>query len=377
MDRFYLTCYSVRKLTVPFVHAITHLEGPAKHAVLLGECDTMISQFAQVPVLRDAILHRDALQRDLDALNAETNFTEIASVGTAHLAAMAAVRQQPLSEEDYLKLKDRHAALVQKVTLTCEVLADAEDYDAVTVLGVKLNELKALNVSALPSSAHCHTAVPSAAFAHRTRSDDISASVVAECDAMVTQFANVSRIREAILHRNELQNTLTALRAANSDFAAIGQTGKALKATNAVVVQVLLSATDYLTMVDRHAALVQQVTTTCAELARAGEYDALDTLAAKLEELKALDTSVLPHPRANDRVQPPAPPAPAAATTPEEREVDGPNNPVYVPHAAGASQQGTVPPACTAISVTAEEEEEEWANDPVYLPPAADESTLA
>jgi hypothetical protein len=155
----------------------------------------------------------------------------------------------------------------------------------------------------------------------------------------------------------------------------VGQAGKALKAANSELAQLPLSAEDYLTLADRHVALVQQVTATCTELADAGEYDALDALAIKLEELQALDVSALPQSWANDPVQPTLPPAPAR--TAEEGEDDGSNDPVYVPPAPGIFQQGPVLPARTVIGATAEEGEEEWANDPVYVPAAAGETTLA
>jgi hypothetical protein len=342
----------------------------------MGECDTVHTHFAHMPALRDAIQQRDELQRELNVLNtAKTNFREIARGGNAHRAAVAAVLQQPLSEEDYLTLAERHAALVQKLTARCEELADAEEYDAVTVLGDKLNELKALDVSALPTSDSCHVAVPSIARAHLSRSGNVTSGVIVECDALVTQFTNAPGTREAILHRDELQDTLTALRAAKSDFAAVGQVGKALKAANAELAQLPLSAEDHLTLADRHAALVQKVTATCTALADTGEYDALDALAIKLEELQALDASALPQSWANDPVQPPAPPA--RACTAGEGDDDGANDPVYEPRAPGTAQQGTVPPACTAVSAIAEEGEEEWANDPVYVPPVTDETTLA
>jgi hypothetical protein len=350
------TCYTVPK-------------APTQSA-LACECDTIVTQFGHVPALREAIQQRDELQRELAALNAaKTNFKEIARVGTAHRAAVAAVLQQALSEEDFLTLSDRHAALVQKLTTTCEELAEAEDYDAVILLGDKLNELKALDVATLPSSHCCHAAVLSAVFAHASRSYDVTSGVVTACDALVTQFATAPRTREAILHRNELQNTLTALRAAKSDFAAVGQVGKALKAANAELAQLPLSEEDYLTLAGRHAALVRKVTATCAQLADVSYFDALDALAIKLEELQALDVSALPQPWANDPVLPPALSAPTTTASAEEGKEDGANDPVNVP---GTFQQGPVLPACIA-----EEEEEEWANDPVYVPPAAGETTLA
>jgi hypothetical protein len=324
------------------------------HAALVVECDAVLAGFAHVPALRDAIQQRDELQRELSALNAaKSNFREIARAGTAHKAAVDAAQHLPLFEEDYLTLADRYAALVQLATTTCEELADAEDYDAVTFLGDKLNELKALDVSALPSSDNCHAAVPSGGFGLATLTGQGTSGIAVECNALVAQFANAPRTREAMQHRDELQNTLTALRAAKSDFAAVGQAGKALKAAAAVLAQLPLSEDDYLTLADRHVALVQQVTATCSQLADVSYFDALDALAIKLEELQALDVSALPQPWANDPVQPPAPPAPASAA--EEGEVEWTNDPLYVSPAPGTSHQDTVPPACTVTPVTADE----------------------
>jgi hypothetical protein len=113
----------------------------------VAECDAVIAQFAHVPTLREAIQLRDQLHKEFAALNAaKTNFMEIARVGTAHKAAIAAVLQLPLSEEDYLTLAGRYAALVQKVTAACAELADAGEFDSLVVLAAKLEELKALDV---------------------------------------------------------------------------------------------------------------------------------------------------------------------------------------------------------------------------------------
>jgi hypothetical protein len=324
------------------------------------ECHSVISQFAHVATLKDAMQRRDDISRKF----ANTTLSEFETVYTVFRTAVVAVLRQPLSEEDYLTLADRLAALVQKVTTTCEELADAEDYGAVTVLGDKLNELKALDVSTLPSSNRCSTTVSSSEFAQARGRSYAMVRLAAKCNALFTQFANSTHTREAIQHRDELQNTVTALRAARSDFIAVGQAGKALKAARAVIAQLPLSEEDYLTLADRHAELVQKVTTTCAELADAGEIDTVDSMAATLKELQALDVSALQQSCANDPVPPPAPPA-------VKGEEGRANDPAYVPPAPGASsQQGTVPPACTAIPATAEEGEEEWANDPAHVPPA-------
>jgi hypothetical protein len=74
----------------------------------VAECDAVVAQLAHVPALREAIQQRDQLHSVFSALNAaKTNFMEIARVGTAHKAAIAAVLQLQLSEEDYLTLADR------------------------------------------------------------------------------------------------------------------------------------------------------------------------------------------------------------------------------------------------------------------------------
>jgi hypothetical protein len=152
---------------------------------------------------------------------------------------------------------------------------------------------------------------------------------VAECDAVSAQFAHVPTLREAIQQRDQLHNEFAALNAAKTNFLEIARVGTAHKAAIAAVLQLPLSEEDYLTLAGRYEALVQKVTATCAELADAGEFDALVVLAAKLEELKALDVSILAHTGDNDPVQPPAT---TAANSIAACEVDdGIHDPGYVP----------------------------------------------
>jgi hypothetical protein len=75
-----------------------------------------------------------------------------------------------------------------------------------------------------------------------------------------------------------------------------------------------LSEEDYLTLADRHEALVQEVTTACQELTKAKAYADVKVLGAVLKELKSLDVSGLPLTRSkNDHVyMPPAAPVIAA-----------------------------------------------------------------
>jgi cell fate (sporulation/competence/biofilm development) regulator YlbF (YheA/YmcA/DUF963 family) len=339
---------------LPAPPAITRVTtNPQLQAALVGECDTIITQFVHVPALTKAVLQRDELQREFAPFDAaKTNFKEFARLGKA---AVAPVLQLPLSVEGYLTLKDRHAALVQKVTTMCCELADAGSFCALTTLATKLEDIEALDVSALPQSSNARP--PAAAAVFRANSEPpVYGALAGECDTILTQFAHVATFRVAIQQRDELQREYDALKSAATDLISLGRVGKALKAAVSAIV---LTEKDYVALADRHAALVQKVTATCIELADAREFDALDSLATKLEQLRALDVSALPHSCANDPVQPPAPPP----TTAEEGEDDGANDPVYVLPAAGTSQRGvaTVSHAVRAICVTAEEEEDDSA----------------
>jgi hypothetical protein len=293
---------------------------PPPHVVLECECATVIAQFAHVPALRDAIQLRGRLRRKFTALNAaKTNFKEIARVGVAHKASAAAVLRQPLSGKNFVTLADRHAALVQKVTATCAMLAEAEDFDVLELFGEKLEQLKKLDVSALPQSSSAISPVPLGVTRVDTKPLQYGA-LVGDCDSFITEFKHVPTFRDVIRRREELQREYNALKAAATNYCSLARVGKALKAAVAAVV---LTEEDYLTLADRHAALVRRATATCSVLADAGEFNALEFLATKLEELKALDVSALPQSWANDPALPPVPSA-------EEGEDDCANDPVYV-----------------------------------------------
>jgi hypothetical protein len=119
---------------------------------LVGECDSIMAQFAHVPALRDAIQQRDELQAQLEAAEEGDDFVLVGSLGEELDALNLKSDEQPLSEEDYLTMFDRHVALVQKVTETCRELTKAKVYAEVKLLGAKLQELKALDVFVLPQS---------------------------------------------------------------------------------------------------------------------------------------------------------------------------------------------------------------------------------
>jgi hypothetical protein len=295
---------------------------PVEDIRLAGECDAVLTRFAHVPALRNAIQHRIELQKEFAALKAaKTNFKEIARVGTTYRAAVAAVLKQPLSEDGYTTLVIQYAALVTKVKDTCIKLAEAEEFDALELLGAKLAALRGLKVPALPQSSRALPPVPLPG--PRVSAESVRCDALAgEYEIVTIQFTRAATFKDASRRRDELQREYNALKSAATDFVAMGRVGKALKAA---VTAVVLTEEDYLTLADRHAALVTTVTATCSVLADAGQFDALEALAAKLEELKALDMSALPRSWLNDPVQPPAPPAA------EEEEDDGTNDPVYVP----------------------------------------------
>jgi hypothetical protein len=254
------------------------------HLALLNECDTAISQFKQVPNLWALLKKRTEQQLALDLLATTSDDWE--AVGTAGKmveTVTAAVLQQPLSEADYWGLASRYEALVQKMANTCKDLQAARQYDSVIALGAKLKELKeAWNTAVEQVEAVHYAAVADAKAAELWQ-------LTLSCDAVAAQFAYVPALQNAIQIRDSLQGELTSLRGSGSNFREIVRVGTALKAAKAAVAQQQLSEANYLTLPDRHAALVQKVTDQCKKLADAEDYDALEALAIKLEELILLD----------------------------------------------------------------------------------------
>jgi hypothetical protein len=257
---------------------------PHQHLALLNECDTAISQFKQVPNLWALLKKRTEQQLALDLLATTSDDWE--AVGTAGKmveTVTAAVLLQPLSEADYWALASRYEALVQKMADTCKDLQAARQYDSVIALGAKLIELKgAWNTAVEQVEAVYYAAVADAKAAELWQ-------LMLSCDAVVAQFAYVPALQNAIQIRDSLQRELTSLRGSGSNFREIVRVRTTLKAVKAAVAQQQLSEANYLTLADRHAALVQKVTDQCKKLADAEDYDALEALAIKLEELILLD----------------------------------------------------------------------------------------
>jgi hypothetical protein len=80
------------------------------------------------------------------------DFESVASIGTQLQALQQESAQLPLSEEDYLTLADRHAALLLEVTEQCKVLEKAKDFPAMAALGAQLTALLEVAVSAADNS---------------------------------------------------------------------------------------------------------------------------------------------------------------------------------------------------------------------------------
>jgi hypothetical protein len=204
---------------------------------------------------------------------------------------------------------------------------------------------------------------------------------VGECDCVITEFTHVPALRDAIQNRDRLQNEFSAFQASKR-FAASVQVGKALLNAKEAVALQPLSEKDFLTLAERHAALLQKMTVACEERHAAllqkmtvaceevhakADHEALDALyilASKLQELTAVDLSVLQQPAYKGAAPPPAPLAPLASTaTSREEELTN------VPPAPAAPQSTSA-----EISVTAGVGNEDWVNDPVHVRPTPDAS---
>jgi hypothetical protein len=98
-----------------------------------------------------------------------------------------------------------------------------------------------------------------------------------DCDVIVVQLP-LARLRAQLAAAEKCE-----------DYELVGTLGEQL-----VTAPHPLSEEDYLTLAERHEALVQKVTTACQELTRAKAYSDVKVLGAVLKELKSLDVSGLP-----------------------------------------------------------------------------------
>jgi hypothetical protein len=117
---------------------------------LPGECVKLLAELANAPARRDLDQRKGKVQAQFDAADAADDFLLVAKLGMQLQQLEKESAQLPLSEEDYLTLADRHAALVQRVTDQCKELKVAKDFVALAAVAEHLGALKAVDISALP-----------------------------------------------------------------------------------------------------------------------------------------------------------------------------------------------------------------------------------
>jgi hypothetical protein len=282
----------------------------------------------QVASLQQQLTERDQSVADMQARLQTADKALRAGQSTAESTAASlelALSREAAALAEKVSAEQRAALAEQELTRLSSVVADLEQ---------QLAAARAISTTRPPLPSPLPASTPPAT--QQESNPEQRAALVRECDTVIAQFAHVPALRDAIQQRDQLQSEFAALKASKTDFAASVKVGRELKALQEAILQLPLPEEDYLTMAGRHAALVHKMTVLCERLLENEDLDALDTVAAKLEELKALDVSALPQSWANDPVQPP-----------------------------------------TAPSTSAEEGEDECANDPVYVPPNAGEITLA
>jgi hypothetical protein len=277
----------------------------------------------QVASLQQQLTDRDLTATDMQARLQTANEELHAAQNTAE--STAASLEQALSREaaalaEKESAEQRAALAEQELIRLSFVVADLEQ---------QLAAARTISTTRPPLRSPLPASTPPPI--QQESNPEQHAALVSDCDTVIAQFAHVPALRDAIQRRDQLQAEFAALKASKSDFAASVKVGRELKASQEAILQLPLPEENYLTMADRHAALVQKMTALCERLLENEDLDALETLASKLGELKALDVSALPQSWANDPVQPPTPPAPTA----EEGEDECANDPVYVPPHAG------------------------------------------
>jgi hypothetical protein len=114
-------------------------------------------------------------------------------------------------------------------------------------------------------------------------------AVAREYELLVKQVTATAQRSEMSQRLAAAQAALAGAVAEFADFDLISSLGKALMTLEEESAQLPLSEEAYLALPTRHAALVQQLTDKCRELAKARDFDALDRVAVQLETLTAME----------------------------------------------------------------------------------------
>jgi hypothetical protein len=250
----------------------------------------------------------EAAQAQYNAAEAAAeDFELIASLGKALHALQQESAQLPLSEEDYLVLAASHAQLLQRVEERCTQLKKAKDFTALEQLGVHAAALTAVNLPTVqPGTTIGAKAKPKASFGallslgaakapeapSKTDLDRLLNVVSALDEACVLLSKQVSQVPQRAEMTQRLENAQAQYDAAFTafaDFPLITSLGAALVTMQQESAQLPLSEEDYLTLADRHAALVQRVKQGCLDLMKAKQFDNLAILNGRLRALDQLE----------------------------------------------------------------------------------------
>jgi hypothetical protein len=120
------------------------------------------------------------------------------------------------------------------------------------------------------------------------------AQLLAQCKVVCKQVKAAPAYKDLMQRRRPLQAQFDAAVAAAEDFVLVGTLGMQLQELEKESAQLSLSEEDYLTLADRHTALVQRVTEQCRAQKAASQFTELEKLATQLVALTALDVSELP-----------------------------------------------------------------------------------
>jgi serine/threonine protein kinase len=147
--------------------------------------------------------------------------------------------------------------------------------------------------AAAPIAAPAPAPTPVAAPAHVSEPADsatvppLHVALMGECDTVIALFAHVPTLMDALQQRDELQAELQAAKDGD-DYTQAMVLGNKLDALQKRIKMPPLTEKDYHALPGKHAKLVKKVSRKCKALLRAKNMAALEPLAAKLEELKAL-----------------------------------------------------------------------------------------
>lgn len=119
-------------------------------ATITTDCETMVALFSLLAQRNAMILDIENLRLQRNAAAASGDFAVAAQLG--HRRKILEQQPLPLSEEDYLTLRDRHAALVRRLLDLCQCLFEKEDDNTLAVVSELKRRIESLDLSTLPPS---------------------------------------------------------------------------------------------------------------------------------------------------------------------------------------------------------------------------------